>query len=129
MHLAQVLHSTAWAVLKEKGVADRTDAEAIERHFTRAIELRRRGDNALAAESYNGLGQLYHMQAKATPEPEAAAALWRKAEATLQASLEQRRARPLSAELGQSLAALGALRVRQLRPVLGRGGRRAPRPR
>ena len=111
MHLAQVLHSTAWAVLKEKGVADRTDAEAIEQHFTRAIELRRRRDNALAAESYNGLGQLYHLQAKATPDPEVAAALWSKAEATLQAALEQRRARPLSAELGQSLAALGALRL------------------
>ena len=111
MHLAQVLHSTAWALLKERGVADPRDAEAVEQHFTHAIQLRRRGDSALAAESYNGLGQLYHMQAKATPEPEAAAALWRKAEATLQASLSQRRARPLAAELGQSLAALGALRL------------------
>ena len=111
MQLAQVLHSSAWRRLKELGVAAPGEAEAIERHFARAIELRRRADHALAAESYNGLGQFYHMRAKATSDPEEAAVLWAKAEATLQAALAQRRARPLSAELAQSLVALGSLRL------------------
>ena len=118
--LAQVLHRSAWALLDEKGVADPVDARTVESHFSRAIQLRGRargGDSsrgcsdALAAESYNGLGQLYHMQARGATDPAAAATLWSTAEATLTAALEQHKARPLSTELGQSLTALGTPRL------------------
>ena len=61
LHLAQVLHSLSWAMLKDQ---DPSEAATIEAHFKRAIQLRRDAADPLAAESLNGLGYFYHTQAR-----------------------------------------------------------------
>ena len=63
--MVQVLHSLSWALLKEQ---DTRDASTIESYFTRAIKIRRDAKNdALTAESCNGLGHFFHLQARHLP--------------------------------------------------------------